>query len=133
MKNDSVKTLDAIRRLTLKDLDAISDQELCAEIVSDGGDPEAVARSVAMELDAVVAAAMRKRAAAAKARVVVAPVMARHRPALARIKELIDNAFRVDPGLATAFRAGTRQTEIDLQSLYDDLVDLGKIDPDFDD
>lgn len=133
MKNDSVKTLDAIRRLALKDLDAISDQELCDEIVSDGGDPEAVALSVAMELDAVVAAAMRMRAAAAKERAVVTRAIVRRRPALSRIKDLIDNAFRVDPGLATAFRAGTRQTEVDLQSLYDDLVDLGKIDPESND
>lgn len=132
MKNDSVKTLDAIRRLALKDLDATSDEELRAEIVADGADPEAVARSVAIELDAAISAAMRDRAAAAKTRI-VASSMAKRRPALARIRELIDNAFRVDSGLATAFREGTHQSDADLQSLYDDLVALGKIEPEGDD
>lgn len=133
MNNDSVKALDAIRRLALKDLDATSDEELRAEILADGGDPDAVARSMAMELDAAVAAAMRRRAAAAKSRATAVPAVAKRRPAMARIKELIDNAFCVDPDLATAFREGTHQSEADLQSLYDDLVALGKIDPEADD
>lgn len=133
MSIDSVKTLDAIRRLALKDLDATSDGELRAEIVAEGDDPEAVARSVAIELDGIVASAMRERAAAAKNREVSMPAMPKRRPALARMKELIENAFRSDANLATAFREGTRQSDADLQSLYDDLVALGKIDPESDD
>lgn len=133
MNNDSVKTLDAIRRLALRDLDATSDDELRAEIGAEGGDSEAVARSVAIELDAIVSAAMRERASAAKTRAVAVPAAPKRCPTLARIKELVDSAFRVDPDLATAFREGTRQSDADLQSLYDDLVDLGKIDPEGDD
>lgn len=133
MSIDSVKTLDAIRRLVLKDLDATSDEELRAEIVAEGDDPKAVARSVAIELDHVVASAMRERAAAAKSQEVAMPTMPKRRPAIARMRELIENAFRNDANLATAFREGTRQSDADLQSLYDDLVELGKIDPARDD
>lgn len=129
MKTDSVKTLDAIRQLALQDLDATSDEELRAETINDGAEPEAVARSVAAELDAFIAATLRDRAAIAKARTVSLPAAATRRPSLARIRELIDNTFRADPCLATAFREGTRQSEADLQSLYDDLVALGKIEP----
>jgi hypothetical protein len=133
MNSDSVNTLNAIRRLALKDLDAASDDDLLAEIVADGADPEALARSVAMELDATIAAFMRDRLMAAKARASAALTAPKRRPALARIKELIDDAFRLDASLATAFREGNRQSEADLQSLYDDLVDLGKIEPEGDD
>lgn len=133
MSIDSAKTLDAIRRLALKDLDSTSNEELRAEIVAEGGDPEAIARSVAIELDVIVAAAMRERAATAKIRAVAMPATPRRRPALARMKELIESALRVDVNLATAFREGTRQSDADLQSLYDDLVALGKIDPEVDD
>lgn len=129
MSIDGVKTLDAIRRLAMKDLDATSDEELRAEIVAEGNDPNVVARSLAIELDAIVAVAMRERAAAAKSRVVALPAAPKRRPPLARMKELIESAFRIDANLATAFREGTRQSDADLQSLYDDLVELGKIDP----
>ena len=41
-------------------------------------------------------------------------------------------ASAVEPQLATAFREGTRQSDADLETLYDDLVLMGKI-PDADD
>jgi hypothetical protein len=44
-----------------------------------------------------------------------------------RIKELIAQAFEAEPQLATAFRQGTRQSDGDLETLYDDLVLMGKI------
>jgi|JI10StandDraft_1071094.scaffolds.fasta_scaffold1481178_2 hypothetical protein len=132
MKNDSVKSQDAIRRLALLDLDATTDEELRAEFTADGVDPDTAARAIAAELDAVVAAAMRGRTAAAKVRVAAPPKRPRVRPALASIKEMIDNAFRTDASLAAAFRDGKQQSDADLQSLYDDLVELGKIDPESD-
>lgn len=127
MTNDSRKTLDAIRRMALEDLDATTDEELRAEAAADGRNLEAVARSVATELDAIVSAAMRRRTSETKTRTVAAVRPFVPRPALDRMKALIEQAFRTDPRLATAFREGTRQTESDLQSLYDDLVRLGKI------
>ena len=133
MSIDSLKTLDAIRRLALKDLDATGGSTCWASAASEGDDPKAVARSVAIELDDIVASAMRERAAAAKNRVAAMPTTPKRRPALARIRELIENAFRIDTNLATAFREGTHQSDADLQSLYDDLVELGKIEPEGDD
>jgi len=133
MSIDSVKTLDAIRRLALKDLDETSDEDLRAEIVAKGDDPEVVACSVAIELDAIVAATMREDAAAAKNRAAAIPATSKRRPTLARMKELIESAFRIDANLATAFREGTHQSDADLQSLYDDLVELGKIGPEVND
>jgi hypothetical protein len=50
-----------------------------------------------------------------------------HRPTLDRIKERIAQAFAADSQLATAFREGSRQSDVDLETLYDDLVLMGKI------
>jgi hypothetical protein len=133
MNNDSASALNAIRRLALRDLDATTDEELREEIAAEGDDPDLAARAVAIELDAVLAAAMRERAASAKARAVSAPRRQWLRPALGRMKELIDGAFQADASLAAAFRDGKRQSDADLQSLYDDLVELGKIEPEGDD
>ena len=46
-----------------------------------------------------------------------------------RLKQLIQEAFASDRGLGVAFRDGKRQSEADWESLYDDLVALGKIKP----
>lgn len=130
MTNESQKTLDAVRALALKDLDAASDDEIRAEFIEDGIDPDALAASMAASLDEVVSANLRQQAAAAKAamRVPAAP-KAGSRPTLERIKERIAQAFAAEPQLATAFRSGTRQSDTDLESLYDDLVLMGKILP----
>lgn len=133
MNNDSVKALDAIRRLALKDLDATTDEELRAEVIEDGDDLAVMAQSVLTELDVIIAGAMREHTAAIKSRVPSTSPIATLRPAISRIKELIEGAFKADPQLATAFREGSRQSDADLESLYDDLVALGKIHPQGDD
>ncbi len=51
------------------------------------------------------------------------------KPSLAQIKERINQAFAAEPQLATAFREGTKQSDADLESLYDELVLMGKIAP----
>lgn len=133
MSNDSVKALDAIRRLALKDLDATTDEELRAEVIEDGDDLAVIAQSVLTELDVIIAGAMRKHTAAIKSRALSTSPIATLRPAISRIKQLIEGAFKADPQLATAFREGSRQSDADLESLYDDLVALGKIHPQGDD
>lgn len=133
MSNNSVKALDAIRRLALKDLDATTDEELRAEVIEDGGDLAAIAQSVMTELDVIISGAMREYTAATKSRSPSESAIATLRPAISRIKELIESAFKSDPQLATAFREGSRQSDADLESLYDDLVALGKIHPQGDD
>lgn len=133
MSNNSVKALDAIRRLALKDLDATTDEELRTEVIEDGGDLAVMAESVMTELDAIISGAMREHTAAVKSRAPSVISVAAVRPAISRIKELIEKAFKADPQLATAFREGSRQSDADLESLYDDLIALGKIHPQGDD
>lgn len=133
MTNESQKTLVAVRALALKDLEATSDEDIWAELAAEGINPDQLAASIAVSLDDVLAASLRQQAATAKATMQVRaiPKMLR-RPALDRIKERIAQAFAVEPQLATAFREGIRQSDADLETLYDDLVLMGKI-PDADD
>ena len=133
MTNESQKTLAAVRALALKDLEATSDEDIRAELAAEGIDPDQLAASIAVSLDDVLAASLRQQAAAAKAAMQVRAIpKTSRRPALDRIKERIAQAFAANPQLATAFREGSRQSDADLETLYDDLVLMGKI-PDADD
>lgn len=133
MTNESQKTLAAVRALALKDLEATSDEDIRAELAAEGIDPDQLAASIAVSLDDVLAANLRQQAAAAKAAMQVRAIpKTSRRPALDRIKERIAQAFAAEPQLATAFREGSRQSDADLETLYDDLVLMGKI-PDADD
>lgn len=130
MKKDNRAMLDAIQALAARDLDEASDEQIRAEFVEDGRDPSEVARKVAESLDAVVAHFMRDHAAAAKSKSVAArPRAAVKLPPLERMRELIQGAFAREPQLAAAFRDGKKQSENDIGSLYEDLVELGKIEP----
>jgi hypothetical protein len=133
MKNESQKTLDAVRALALKDLDAASDEDIRSDFAAEGIDPNQLAASIALSLDDVLAASLRQHAAATKVamRERAAPKKSL-RPTLDRIKECIAQAFAAEPQLATAFREGSRHSDADLETLYDDLVLMGKI-PDADD
>ena len=132
MTNESQKTLAAVRALALKDLEATSDEDIRAELAAEGIDPDQLAASIAVSLDDVLAASLRQQAAAAKAAMQVRAIpKTSRRPALDRIKERIAQAFAANPQLATAFREGSRQSDADLETLYDDLVLMGKI-PDAD-
>ena len=127
MTKESKKALDALRALALADLDAASDEELRAELLEDGIDPDVLAASIAEDLDDLVATALREQAALAKFAKRATAGTRFPRPALAEIKRRIAQAFAAEPQLATAFREGTRQSDADLESLYDDLVLMGKI------
>ena len=128
MTNESQKTLAAVRALALKDLAAASDEDIRDELAMEGIDPDQLAASIALGLDDVLAASRRQHAVAAKVAMQerLAPNKSL-RPALDRIKERIAQAFAAEPQLATAFREGTRQSDADLETLYDDLVLMGKI------
>lgn len=130
MNTDARKTLSAIQALISKDLEETSAEDIRAEFVEDGLDPDRVAREMAETIDAVVSEFQRGKVATTKAvkKATKVPV-ATSRPALERIKELVQSAFQREPNLATAFRNGSKQSENDWISTYDDLVLLGKIDP----
>lgn len=130
MSKETMKTLAAIQALALRDLEKTSDEQLRAELIEDGQDPDLLDREIAEGLDSVVAEFMRHRIAATKAVrrtiEIQAPV---RRPTLARIKQLVQSAFERDSSLAAAYREGTKQSDNDWISVFDDLVVLGKIDP----
>lgn len=133
MNNESQKTLTAVRALALKDLEAASDEDIRAEFAAEGIDPDQLAAIIALSLDDTLAASLRQHAAAAKVAMQVQVVPRKSlRPTLDRIRERITQAFAAEPQLATAFREGGRQSDADLETLYDDLVLMGKI-PDADD
>ena len=128
MTNEFKKTLDAVRTLALKDLEAASDEDIRAEFAADRNDPDQLAASIAASLDEVLASSLRQQAAAAKVAMQARTALKRSvRPTLERIKERIALAFAAEPQLATAFRDGSRQSNADLETLYDDLVLMGKI------
>jgi hypothetical protein len=128
MNNEFQKTLNAVRALALKDLDASSDEDIWAEFVAEGIDPDQLVTSIAVSLDEVLAASLRQQAAASKVAMQVRAAPKKSlRPTLDLIKERIAKAFATESQLATAFRDGGRQSDADLETLYDDLVLMGKI------
>jgi len=128
MSNETRKTLDAIRALALKDLEAASDEDIRADFAAEGVDPDQLAAGIAVSLDEVLAASLRQQATAAKVAMQVRAAPKNSlRPTLDRIKKRIAQAFAAEPQLATAFREGSRQSDADLETLYDDLLLMGKI------
>lgn len=127
------QTLRAIAELATKDVDAATDEEIWNEFVDQGEDPAVAARRVRQAIDDAVALRMRERAKAAKDRMRAArSLRSRARPSIEAIKARIQQVFSLDPNLAAAFRDGKRQSDSDVESLYDDLVEMGKIRPDSD-
>lgn len=124
--------LAALRVVALEDILNTSDAELRKEAVEDGEDVAAISADLKSAMRGAAAAALRQRMSQAKARMTAGPVPQLGRPArppMERLKQLIQEAFASDRSLGLAFRDGKRQSDADWESLYDDLVALGKIKP----
>lgn len=124
--------LAALRVVALEDILSTSDAELRKEAVDDGEDVAAIATDLKAEMREAAAAALRQRLSQAKARMTARPAADLGRPVrppMERLKQLIQEAFASDRSLGLAFREGKRQSDADWESLYDDLVALGKIQP----
>lgn len=124
--------LAALRVVVLEDILNTSDAELRSEAIEDGEDVVAIAADLKSAMRDAAAAALRLRLSQGKARMAAAPVQRagfKGRPPMERLKQLIQEAFAGDRGLGLAFRDGKRQSDADWESLYDDLVALGKIKP----
>ncbi|WP_395344919.1 hypothetical protein [Variovorax sp. UC122_21] len=130
MSKETHHTLRAIQNLAGEDLDGTSDVQIRGEFIEDGFDPDAEASRIAASIDGVVAAFMRAHTASAKreatSRRSLIPMV---RPTLEKIRALIERACASEPALAASYRKGSKQSEADLETMYDDLVALGKIDP----
>ncbi len=133
MSKDAMNTLRAIQSLASADLSQTSDDEIRSEIEQSGKDPDALADEIANRLDSITAEFMRQQVAVVKATTKATSMTApRIRPAIDKIKRLVQGAFAQEPKLAAAFREGTKQSDNDWITLFDDLVDMGKIGTDAD-
>lgn len=124
--------LSALRVVLLEDVLNTSDAELRKEAIEDGEDVAAIAADLKSAMRDAAAAALRQRLSQAKARMTAGPASQLGRPLrppMERLKQLIQEAFASDRSLGLAFRDGKRQSDADWESLYDDLVALGKIRP----
>lgn len=125
--------LAALRDAALEDLMATSDAELRQEAIEGGDDLDAMALQIKSAMRETAAATLRQNLALAKERLPqiinsrAAPLV---RPSLEQIKQIVQSVFKADTSLGLAFRNGTKQTDEDWLSLYDDLIAVGAIKPD---
>jgi hypothetical protein len=122
----------ALRNAALEDLNDTSDAELRQEALEENEDVAHIADRVRTTLREAAAATLRARLVQAKNSTRPAEPLARSALSglsLARVQELIQQAFARDPALGLAFRQGVRQSEADWRSLYEDLIALGAIKP----
>jgi hypothetical protein len=125
-----ISNIAAIRAAALESLLATTDAELRQEAREDGENLDAMAIQMKTSMRNAAASALRERMAKSKSQSRLKlstrpPSIAR--PAIDRIKELVQDLFARDQSLGLAFRSGKRQSDADWQSLYDDLVAIGAI------
>jgi hypothetical protein len=128
--------MDALRRVALEDLEVTSDAELRAEAIADGENVDVLVTTIAASIREAVAGELRQRLVSSRERLTRttgARVAARVFPAIDQLKALVQRAFEAQPDLAMAFRDGKRQSDADWHTLYEDLIELGAIEPDGDD
>ena len=125
-----ISDIAAIRAAALENLLTTTDAELRQEAREDGENLDAMAIQMKSSMREAAASALRERMAKSKSQS-RQKLSARRpsfaRPAIDRIKELVQDLFASDQSLGLAFRDGKRQSDADWQSLYDDLVAIGAI------
>lgn len=122
--------IQRLRDAALADLEATSDEQLMLELKADGVNSEQQASAIKAAMQASVAAALRTKLALARSAALASAVKRekpKQRPSLERLKEMVLGALRSNPNVGLAFRDGTRQTDADFVSLYDDLIETGVI------
>jgi hypothetical protein len=127
---DSAAQLDALIDADLRALLEQSDESVLAEAAELYGDAAKAAADIRMKIQAAVTEAGRRRLAEAR------KVIEAERPVggnvlqwpLDRKRDLLSRLRRANTGLTMAARQGEDETENDLDSLIEDLVDLGVID-----
>jgi len=133
MSRDKASELFArMQDAALEDLLRTSDQDILKEAAEDGRDLKGVAAALRERIAAQMAQARRERLIRARKQL-DAPKdshsVPRPRPPFQQLKRLVIDTLRATPAAGVAFREGQRQTEADWESMYDDLVDLGAIQP----
>ena len=118
----------------IEDIFEMSDAEVLAEARESGEDTDALAEALRASMREAAAAGLRSKLLdAKKALGFQAAASHRFRPlTIEAIKARVQASFAVDPALGLAFRDVRTQADEDWQSLYDDLVSMGEIDPNAD-
>jgi hypothetical protein len=134
-ERDPIERMKAIEIAMAEDANALSDEQIVAEMKEDGIDPNAKAQELRASALSIVRAAKRRKLEAARARlegVEQGFKTPAKRPSIAEIKRRFQEILRGGSanGLAIAFREGQQQSDADWESLWDDLVDLGLANPD---
>lgn len=129
-KRDDRDDLNRLRIVAAAEALTMSAEDMAREDAEDGVDAGAEAERWRAAMRTTAARVARE--AQPKRTVGYAPVSARlrARPDMEALKTLVRGVFETRPQLGLAYRDGTRQSDEDWQSLYDDLVDVGAIVPD---
>ncbi|WP_421933940.1 hypothetical protein [Phenylobacterium sp.] len=134
--DDSRRKLSRIVDPLIEDLLALSDEELIAEVIADGGDPAVLAAEVGGEIAAAMAAHGKRKLAAARDELGAVRAL-RNRPAITALpateKQKILQAFAANDGplknrLTMAARHGDGLSEQEVDTVLLDLVELGALD-----
>lgn len=126
------KEIAALREAALEDLAKMADSELRKEAFECGEDVGQIAAHMRTVMRNAAASVNRQRLAAAREQMEArsharpSPLI---RPAIDRIKEIVQAAFATDPALGVAYREGKVTSTEDWYSLYDDLVKIGALQP----
>lgn len=122
--------LTRLRMLAAQDALQISPEEMAREDAESGIDAQAEAARWRLAMRST--AARMARESQPQGSPSYAPLSARlhKRPDIDALKSLVRGVFASRPQLGLAYRDGSRQSDEDWQSLYDDLVDMGAIVPD---
>ncbi len=127
------KEIAALRDAALEDLAKTTDSELRKEALECGDDVGQIAAHMRSVMRNAAASVNRQRLAIAREQMEVrsqnrpSPLI---RPAIDRIKQIVQAAFATDPALGVAYREGKVTSTEDWYSLYDDLIKIGAIQPD---
>ena len=134
-QNKAREMLDRLRNALADDIDALSDEELLAELKEDGEDVDAIATRTGALIADAIANSGRSKLAAARAGYEIRKA-AGHRSNIlqwpverkrALIQQFAQNDNALTRKLTLAARKG-EDTEADVDSFIEDLIDLGVID-----
>ena len=124
------KEIAALREAAIEDLAKTTDSELRMETLECGEDVGRIAAHVRTVMRNAAASVNRQRLVVAREQMEARshrrpnPLL---RPAIDRIKEIVQAAFAADPALGVAYREGKVTSTEDWYSLYDDLIKIGAI------
>jgi len=124
--------LKRLRDQAVQDALEISAAEMAEEDAEDGVDGSKAAEALRASMREVAARFQRNAAPKRSPNYIPVSERTRAKPAIDRLKAVVQAVFSREPELGLAFRDGKKQTDGDWESLYDDLVDMGAIDPDRD-